>query len=179
MQLTTKNIAILAVLIFVLFVAYKGISTSIQTDKEKAVIQERAVVQQPTDFELQSQCSKSASTFVEKYYPGSIHNNNYSSTYGRCFIQIVTLEKIPQAVGYYYSSKVMDVNFGPAGKTYAEIYMTVPDDLKVLGVPDVCAGMRGIPCSVSLCNVAGNACSEDTGSKYFDFNRKIQTAFGL
>lgn len=179
MQLSTKNIIAILVVIFVLFVAYKSISSSIQENKEKAVIQTRTEMQRPNDFELQSECSKSASTFVKNYYPGSTHNNNYSSTYGKCLIQIVTLEKNQQAVGYYYSAKVMDVNLGPAGKAYAEIYMMVPDDLKVLGVPDVCAGIRGVPCSVSLCYVTNDACSEDTGSKYFDFNRKIKDNFGL
>ena len=179
MQFKPRNIFLLLLAVFLFFVAYKYIATGIQENKEKAVIQARTESQQPTDFELQSECSKSAATFVKNYYPGSVHNNNYSSTYGECLAQIVTLEKIPQAVGYYYSAKVMDVNFGPAGKAYAEINMTVPDDLEVLGVPDVCAGIRGIPCSVSLCYVTNEACSEDTGSKYFDFNRKIKATFGL
>jgi len=46
MQWKQMNIALLAVGIFILFVGYKYISSNIQENKEKAVIQERAAVEQ-------------------------------------------------------------------------------------------------------------------------------------
>lgn len=49
----SKNIILLLVVAFIIFVAYKYTSLDIQENKEKEIIQERAKVQQQTDYQQQ------------------------------------------------------------------------------------------------------------------------------
>jgi hypothetical protein len=57
--LNFKNIVLLLIIVFVLFVAYKYISSNIQENKEKAVIQERFNITEKKEYQL-SQCIKNA-----------------------------------------------------------------------------------------------------------------------
>ena len=177
----TLSISIAIILMAILVIVIIMWQTSLPSSSVTKLKPIQPKVENSTNFELQSKCSEMSAILVKENFPHSIYKNNYSTNLGKCFVEIITIEKNNRIGGWDYSVYVMDVSSGPAGRDYARLEMHVAYDLKNgnLGVATACA--LSFCEAVSGCYVGDMGCKKDStnGSQYFSFNGLVRSTYGI